>query len=149
MVQHEVLFQILSKYGLPKELTNVIKKMYKTCKVKLTIGEITKDINYETGIQQGNNVAPVLFLFVMQAIMETLDLSNIMKAKYHYFPCSNNPLTHDRRYLINMSQFHLHYRIEPKGVKPWEFDLWDIIIIHRVLIRIAGSRLCICNEKSS
>ena len=55
----------------------------------------------------------------------------------------------DRRYLINMSQFHLHYRIEPKEVKPWELDLWDIIIIHRVLIRIAGSRLRILNEKGS
>ena len=55
----------------------------------------------------------------------------------------------DRRYLINMSQFHLHYRIEPKEVKPWELDLWDIIIIHRVLIRITGSRLHILNEKGS
>ena len=55
----------------------------------------------------------------------------------------------DRRYIINMPQFHLHHRIEPKEVKPWESDLWDIIIIHRVLIRIAGSRLCILNEKSS
>jgi len=60
-----------------------------------------------------------------------------------------NIATGDRRYLINMSQFHLHYRIEPKVVKPWELDLWDIIIIHRVLIRIAGSRLRILNEKSS
>ena len=56
---------------------------------------------------------------------------------------------YDRRNIINMSQFHFHYRIEPKEVKPWELDLWDIIIIHRVLIRIAGSRLCILNEKSS
>ena len=49
----------------------------------------------------------------------------------------NTLLICDRRYLINMSQFHLHYRIEPKEVKPWELDLWDIIIIHRVLIRIS------------
>ena len=48
----------------------------------------------------------------------------------------------DRRYIINMPQFHLHHRIEPTEVQPWESDLWDIIIIHRVLIRIAGSRLC-------
>ena len=31
---------------------------------------------------------------------------------------------YDRRYLINMSQFHLHYRIEQEEVKPWELDLW-------------------------
>ena len=41
----------------------------------------------------------------------------------------------DRRCIINMSQFHLHHRIEPKGVQPWESDLWDITIIHRALIR--------------
>ena len=55
----------------------------------------------------------------------------------------------DIRYIINMSQFHLHPRIEPKGVKPLESDLWDIIIIHRVLIRIAGLKVHILNEKSS
>ena len=56
---------------------------------------------------------------------------------------------HDRRCIINMSQFYLHHRIEPKEAQPWESDLWDIIIIHSVLIRIAGLMLCILNEKSS
>ena len=56
----------------------------------------------------------------------------------------------DRRCIINMSQLYLHHRIEPKEVQPWEPDLWDIIIIHRELIRIAGLMLCILNnEKSS
>ena len=49
----------------------------------------------------------------------------------------------DRRCIINMSQLYLHHRIEPKEVQPWESDLWDIIIIHRVLTRIAGLMLCI------
>jgi len=48
-----------------------------------------------------------------------------------------------------MSQFYLHHRIEPKEVQPWESDFWDIIIIHRVLIRIAGLMICILNEKGS
>ena len=52
------------------------------------------------------------------------------------FTTQKNSIHGDRRYIINMSQFHLHYRFEPKEVKPWELDLWDIIIIHRVLIRI-------------
>ena len=55
----------------------------------------------------------------------------------------------DRRCIINMPQFYLHHRIEPKEVQPWESDLWDIIIIHRVLIRITGLMLCILNEKGS
>ena len=40
-----------------------------------------------------------------------------------------------------MSQFYLHHIIEPKVVQPWKSDLWDIIIIHRVLIGIAGLRV--------
>ena len=55
----------------------------------------------------------------------------------------------DRRCIINMSQSYFHHQIEPKEVQPWESDLWDIIIIHRELIRIAGLMLCILNEKSS
>ena len=55
----------------------------------------------------------------------------------------------DRRYIINMPQFHLHHRIEPKEVQPWESDSWDIIIIHRELKKIAGLMLHILNEKSS
>ena len=42
-IQHELLFQILSKYGLPKELINVVEKLYKNCKVKLTISD-TKEL---------------------------------------------------------------------------------------------------------
>jgi len=33
---------------------------------------------------------------------------------------------------------YLHHRIEPKEVQPQESGLWDIIIIHKELIRIAG-----------
>ena len=55
----------------------------------------------------------------------------------------------DRRYIINTSQLHVHYRIGPKKVRPGELDLWDIIIVHRELKRIAGLMLCALNEKSS
>ena len=76
-----------------------MEKMYKNCKVKLTISNISKERNYETGIQQGDNMAPLLFLFVMQAIMETLNLSNITKHEIQYFPKSNNPLPQHGRLL--------------------------------------------------
>ena len=34
-------------------------------------------------------------------------------------------------------------------VQPWESDLWDIIIIRRVLIRIAGLMLCISMRRAT
>jgi hypothetical protein len=69
-VHHEFLFQLLEKYGVPKELTNVVRKMYENMHVKLKIGKEDRDIPYTVGVQQGDNMAPVLFLFTMQAFAE-------------------------------------------------------------------------------
>ena len=50
------------------------------------MGKEKKNVPYETGIQQGNNMAPILFLFVMQAVMESLELIlPIHKPEYRYF----------------------------------------------------------------
>ena len=76
-----------------------MEKKDKNFKVKLSIDNISKEINFETSVQQGNNMAPLLFLFIMQVIMETLDLSNIMKTELQYFPKSKNPLTPQGRLL--------------------------------------------------
>ena len=47
----------------------------------------SRDIPYENCIQQGDNMAPILFLFVMQAIMEMLKQMLITtKPEYRYFP---------------------------------------------------------------
>ena len=72
-IQHDVLYTILKKYDLPLSLVNVINKMYQNCHVHLKIGKNLERIPYETGVQQGDSMAPILFLFVMQAVMETLD----------------------------------------------------------------------------
>ena len=37
------------------------------------MGKILERIPYKTGVQQVDNMAPILFLFVKQAVMETLD----------------------------------------------------------------------------
>ena len=49
-VDHEVLFQILAKYGVPPALITVIKKMYKDCRIKLTIGKEERYIKYLNGV---------------------------------------------------------------------------------------------------
>ena len=82
--------------------------------------------------------------------MSGWSLTALVMESHHGSPANDmSRWKNDRRYQISMSQFHFHYRIEPKEVKPWEFELWDIIILHRVLIRITGLRLRILNEKGS
>jgi hypothetical protein len=52
---HELLFLILEKYGVPRSLISVIEKMYREAIV------ILKDVPYKVGVKQGDNMAPVLF----------------------------------------------------------------------------------------
>jgi hypothetical protein len=72
-VQHPLLFGILKKYGIPDSLSKVVQKMYKNCIVSFKIENETKNIKYNTGVQQGDNASPVLFAYVMQAFLDTLE----------------------------------------------------------------------------
>jgi exonuclease III len=71
-VNREMLWQILEKYGIPKETISVIKKMYTDVRIKLSIEEAEAFFNSTSGVKQGDNLAPVLFLFAIQAAVETM-----------------------------------------------------------------------------
>ena len=71
-VHHKLLHQILIKYGLPVPLIQTIKKLYNNCKVKIKIGKQYAKIDYNTGVHQGDNMPSILFLFVIQAFLGTL-----------------------------------------------------------------------------
>jgi len=83
-IQHEVLYKILNKYGPPSSLKNVICS---NCTVNISLGKETRDVPYKIGVHKGDNMAPLLFLFVMQAIMETLE-THLPTAcpQYRYIP---------------------------------------------------------------
>jgi len=53
----------------------VIQNMYDNMQVKLQIGTEERNIPYTIDVQQGDNMAPVLFLFTMQAFAELLEKS--------------------------------------------------------------------------
>jgi hypothetical protein len=71
-VNHTLLFEILKKYGIPEELVEVVEIMYKGCKVHVEVVKERKTIDYLTGVQQGDNVAPLLFIFLMLTVSETM-----------------------------------------------------------------------------
>jgi hypothetical protein len=46
--------------------------MYTNCDIEITVGREKRKSNYLSGVQQGDNVAPILFLFIMLAVYQTL-----------------------------------------------------------------------------
>ena len=70
---HELLIKILARYGAPPNLCDVIKRMYTDLTVVLKIGKSVEEILQEVGVRQGDNMAPVLFLFLMNAFADTLE----------------------------------------------------------------------------
>ncbi len=70
---HELLVQILKKFGAPTKLCLVIERLYKDLKAVLKIGKRKLEIMQGVGVRQGDNMVPVLFLFLMAAIAELLD----------------------------------------------------------------------------
>ncbi len=72
-VNHDLLLKVLGKYGAPPKFVAAIKTMYTDLKVVLKIDKEIAEIMQSVGVRQGDNMAPVLFLFLMSAAAETLE----------------------------------------------------------------------------
>ncbi len=70
---HTLISQTLEKFGAPPKLTNAIQRLYSDLRITLKIGKETTDIQQTVGVRQGDNLSPVIFLFIMTAFAETLD----------------------------------------------------------------------------
>ncbi len=68
---HDLLFALLERYGAPADLVDVIKKLHNNFKLKLKIENETCLVDYTVGVRQGDNMAPTLFIFLMQAFFTT------------------------------------------------------------------------------
>jgi hypothetical protein len=71
-VNNSLLFQILEKYGIPIEPVEVTRRMYDNCEIEISSGKKKMFIDYLTGVQQGEDVAHILFMFLMLAVSQTL-----------------------------------------------------------------------------
>eukprot|EP00978_Attheya_sp_CCMP212_P012017 scaffold29800_cov23-Attheya_sp.AAC.1 len=88
---HQLLFKILKKYGVPDNLVVVIEKMYRDTSVTFRTGKEKRDIPYGIGVKQGDNMAPVIFIYLMNAFAETLCKKwNFVEMEYKWFPQSKN-----------------------------------------------------------
>ena len=70
---HELLVEILQQYGAPPKLCSAIERMYQGLKVVIKIGSEKTEIPQTIGVRQGDNLSPVLFLFLMSAFAEALE----------------------------------------------------------------------------
>jgi hypothetical protein len=66
-----LLFKILKQYGIPESLITVIEKMYKDSVVVFKIGKEKREVPYKICVKQGDNMAPVLFIYLMNAVAKT------------------------------------------------------------------------------
>lgn len=84
---HNLLFHILKKDGVSEVVISVIRRLYAASKVILQVGKELREILYGVGVKQGNNMAPVLFVYLMNAFAEMLEPQWIFTRIYcHCFP---------------------------------------------------------------
>ena len=84
-INHELLFKLLQNFGIPDRVIRVIKNLYKKITIKLLVGKCVNFVNYSTGVKQGDDLAPMSFIIVMQFLLEEEWRSNnIEKILFHH-----------------------------------------------------------------
>ena len=66
------MFKLLGKFVITKYLVRVIEKLYHEFQIKIKVGKCKEKIDYQTGMKRVNNLAPILFIIVIQLIYELL-----------------------------------------------------------------------------
>jgi hypothetical protein len=70
---HDLLLDILEKYGALPQFVSAVERIYQDPVIVLKIKKEVVELPQFVGVQQGDNMAPVLFLFPMSAFAETLE----------------------------------------------------------------------------
>ena len=80
---------VMRKYGFPPRLISVVSRMYEKFTLKIQKGEEESLLEYLIGVHQGDNLAPLLFVLVYQATMESLDATRgdlLAPLPFRFFP---------------------------------------------------------------
>ena len=70
---HDLIINILKKFGAPSKFCNTIERLYSNLSVSLKIGKEEATIPQTIGVRQGDNLSPVIFLLIMAAFAEILE----------------------------------------------------------------------------
>ena len=50
-INHELLFKLIGKFGIPDKVVMVVKNLYKKIKIKLTVGKCVNFVDYSTRVK--------------------------------------------------------------------------------------------------
>ena len=71
-VSREALFAVLRKFGMPDHFISIVMRLHTGAVMKFKIGEVDSTVPSEIGVRQGSCEGPTLFLFIIQAALETM-----------------------------------------------------------------------------
>lgn len=76
---HKLLLKVLRKYGVPQKLIDAVERLYCDLQVVFKIGKHNTEILQGVGVRQGDNMVPVLFLFLMNAFFDLVKIEYEIK----------------------------------------------------------------------
>ena len=107
-IQHEIIDLAMRKMGAPTNLCKVVKKLYSDFNVVLKIGKVERKIPMGCGVRQGDNLAPTLFIMVMQMVSQVVqdecDKQGIHSPFFTTVPTQAVPLGYTLRKLTTLPQ---------------------------------------------
>jgi hypothetical protein len=71
-IDRQLLYDILLRFGVPKLLVDKVRMLHTNVSATFTIEDVERIVKSAVGVKQGDTLAPILFLFVMQAAFESL-----------------------------------------------------------------------------
>lgn len=73
-LDRNVLWRILSSYGIPTKILNIIKGLYRRAKCRIVHrGKLGRSFTVDSGVKQGCVLSPLLFLLVLDWVMRKVD----------------------------------------------------------------------------
>ena len=71
-VPREALFAVLRRFGLPDHFVTIVVRLHQNAIIKVKVGDVESELESSIGVRQGSCEGSVLFLFIVQAAMETM-----------------------------------------------------------------------------
>ena len=81
-----MLYTVLAKFGVPPHLLRVIKRMNTDLQVVFELGGEPVTVPCTMSVKQGCPLSPTLFLFVIQACLESLEKAIPQDSKLEFRP---------------------------------------------------------------
>ena len=109
-VPRELLWKVLSKFGVPHKLVRLLQSVHAHVNITFTVNDVTHTIDCIIGVKQGDILGPILFTFFMAAIMITWRLSHerplcLYYSKADFVMTGRAPVEQGEEYAVPDSEY--------------------------------------------